>query len=325
MDLNPHRVRSAEFKTVKRGLDADEVRRFLTEVADALETAQNQSTAMEARARAAVARLQELSDDASSQASSARSDESTATTAEQSETISRTLLLAQRTADTAIAQAEAESQRLVAAATEEAASTLDSTRDMAAGLMEEAREEARRLGESERLAVASEVDSLKARRDFLESDVDHLEQFLGAQRGRLREAANAMIDLTERVNAGLGEVHRPLLSAADNEASATATDDEPLASFVDDGAELSDVATDATPADTTPADEAALDDYDDQVDQVDNDDEGPLGAESEIFEDDEATDSAEPIQAGFALGEITGDHERPEGDDDVRFSFDDRS
>jgi DivIVA domain-containing protein len=67
MDMNPQRVRTAEFRTVKRGLDPDEVQLFLAAVADELERAQNQSTAMEARARAAVARLQELSNDAAAQ------------------------------------------------------------------------------------------------------------------------------------------------------------------------------------------------------------------------------------------------------------------
>ncbi len=62
MEINPQRVRSAEFKTVRKGVDPDEVRVFLSDVADELERAQNQSTAMEARARAAVARLQELSE-----------------------------------------------------------------------------------------------------------------------------------------------------------------------------------------------------------------------------------------------------------------------
>ena len=65
--MNPQRVRSAEFRTVKTGLDPDEVQSFLNAVAAELERAQNQSTAMEARARAAVARLQELADDAGSQ------------------------------------------------------------------------------------------------------------------------------------------------------------------------------------------------------------------------------------------------------------------
>ena len=62
MDISPQRVRSAEFKIVRKGADPDEVQVFLNDVADELERAQNQSTAMEARARAAVARLQELSD-----------------------------------------------------------------------------------------------------------------------------------------------------------------------------------------------------------------------------------------------------------------------
>ncbi|MFT6813292.1 MAG: DivIVA domain-containing protein, partial [Ilumatobacter sp.] len=50
MDMNPQRVRTAQFKTVKRGLDPDEVQSFLASVADELERAQNQSAAMEARA-----------------------------------------------------------------------------------------------------------------------------------------------------------------------------------------------------------------------------------------------------------------------------------
>ena len=84
-------------------------------------------------------------------------------------------------------------------------------------MLDEAREEARRFGETERLAVASEVDSLKARRDFLESDVDHLEQFLVAQRSRVRDAAAELIEITDRVPAGLGDARRPLLSASDDD------------------------------------------------------------------------------------------------------------
>ena len=49
------------FKTVKRnGYDPAEVDAFKTTVASSIESAQNQATAMEARARAAVAKLQEL-------------------------------------------------------------------------------------------------------------------------------------------------------------------------------------------------------------------------------------------------------------------------
>ena len=219
MEMSPQRVRSAEFKTARKGADPEQVRAFLNDVADELERAQNQSTAMEARARAAVARLQEMSEGQVADAPPAppmAAPDATDVPAEQSDAIGRTLVLAQRTADSLIAEARAEAARLVAAANDEAAATRDSTREMAATMLDEAREEARRLGETERLAVASEVDSLKARRDFLESDVDHLEQFLVAQRSRVRDAATELIEITDRVPAGLGDVRRPLLSASDD-------------------------------------------------------------------------------------------------------------
>jgi DivIVA domain-containing protein len=255
MDINPQQVRSAEFRNVKRGLDPDEVRQFLAQVADELERAQNQSTAMEARARAAVARLQEISE----------SPERTTTAAEpgvgvdEAETISRTLLLAQRTADSTVAEAEQEADRITTSATEEASKTLESTREMSSRLVDEARDEARRAGDAERLALESEVNSLKARREFLESDVDHLESHLVNERSRLREAAASLLDLTDRVPGGLGEVRRPLMSASDDaveiqidgvsdEFDASAGDDDSGAVdivSVDIGDELSDAEAEA--------------------------------------------------------------------------------
>ena len=61
MEFSPQTVRSAGFKTVRKGYDPAEVDDFKERVAAAIESAQNQATAMEARARAAVAKLQELS------------------------------------------------------------------------------------------------------------------------------------------------------------------------------------------------------------------------------------------------------------------------
>ena len=219
MEINPQQVRSAEFKTVRKGADPDEVRVFLGDVADELERAQNQSTAMEARARAAVARLQELNEGSPPAAPTASLE------AEEAETISRTLLLAQRTADSTVAEARAEAARLIADAKDEAAKTLDSTRAMSARLIDEARDEARRVGDVERGNVAGEVEALKARREFLESDVHHLEVFLVDQRARVREASSALLDVVERVPGGLGEVRAPLLSAAGDDEDADSVDD----------------------------------------------------------------------------------------------------
>lgn len=271
MDISPQRVRSAEFKIVRKGADPEEVQVFLNDVADELERAQNQSTAMEARARAAVARLQELSDGGTAGGAVAEPEQAPApkvsASVDESETISRTLLLAQRTADTAVAEAKAEAERVLADAKGEAARTLDSTREMAASMLDEARAEARSTGEAERVAIAGEVEALKARRDFLEADVTHLETFLVDQRTRLREAASALTDIAERVPGGLGEVRAPLLSAADDGpeiVDESVTDDD--AGSADDTQAIETLDSDtSTGGDPWPL---ADDDADDDVDDV---------------------------------------------------------
>lgn len=212
MDFSPQTVRSAGFKTVKKGYDPAEVDDFKEKVAAAIETAQNQATAMEARARAAVAKLQEVSQQVTSGtpapgASPSASDED-------AETISRTLLLAQRTADNTVAQANADAESITVKARVDATTVIDNARSMSDKLLDEARVEARRSAETERIKAENEVQALLARRDFLLSDVDHLEHHLGAQRERLRDAAVSLQDLIERVPGGLGEMRRPLLSAS---------------------------------------------------------------------------------------------------------------
>ena len=274
MDINPQRVRTAEFSTARKGLDPDEVRSFLSEVADELERAQNQSTAMEARARAAVSRLQQLTDDTDVSgevtappstvpdtvtsaaaptdvvpivaAVDAAPAEPIVASVDESETISRTMLLAQRAADLTVAEAEAEAARVRSEADE-----------AAAALVEQAKADARAAGESERLVVESEVNALIARRDFLDSDVDHMEQFLIDQRTRLREAATTMIEIAERVPGGLGEVRRPLLSASDDEPQDATMPYLRPADDTDDVDDIDDVAIDDDVADDTETAEPA--------------------------------------------------------------------
>ena len=127
---------------------------------------------------------------------------------DESETISRTLLLAQRTADTTVAEAQAEADRLLGAARDDAGASLDAARAEAAQMVEDAKADARQAGEAERVQVEGEVQALLARRDFLESDVDHLEQYLVAQRERIVEVAGTLNDLVQRVPGGLGR-HAP--------------------------------------------------------------------------------------------------------------------
>jgi DivIVA domain-containing protein len=329
MDMNPQRVRTAEFKTVRKGLDPDEVQSFLASVADELERAQNQSTAMEARARAAVARLQELSEGAATQSEAAALAESAAVPAEaaepqrvesmsasvdQAETISRTLLLAQRTADTTIADAKQQADKMLTDADDEAGRTLDSTRTMASNLLDEARSEARKVGEEERSSVEGEVNALVARRDFLESDVDHMEQFLVAQRSRLRDAANDLIELTERVPSGLGEVRAPLMSASDDDAgpgggetsgnSGESDHDTPLEIEL-----LVDVADDNDPADAQ--EEPAAEPRQDETSTGTSDREASESDVSNIWADGDEGSGSDPTPVA-----------RSRSGDDFKFLFD---
>jgi DivIVA domain-containing protein len=251
MALSPQTIRDHQFKPSRRGYDSAEVDQFRTEVADALEAAQNEATAMEARARAAVARLQELS---KAQAAGDPSDPTAASihpSVDESETISRTLLLAQRTADTTVAEAQGEADRLLDQAREEAAGRLESAHVEAERLVEQSREDARKAGESERVRVEGEVQALLARRDFLESDVDHLEQFITAQRERITEAVSELNAIVQRVPNGLGDMRRPLLSAA-------ADEPRPGADAAD--AELTEITRVAQGADTMDAEYATVSD-----------------------------------------------------------------
>jgi DivIVA domain-containing protein len=266
MDFSPQTVRSAGFKTVKKGYDPSEVDDFKEKVAAAIETAQNQATAMEARARAAVAKLQEVSQQVSSASPTGAGP---STSEEDSETISRTLLLAQRTADNTVAQANADAESITVKARVDATTVIDNARSVADKLLDEARVEGRRSAESERIKAENEVQALLARRDFLLSDVDQLEHHLGAQRERIRDAAVSLQDLIERVPGGLGEMRRPLLSAsAESLGSASARPAEPSsparapAVAAEQQDDVDDFADDATAAyDMTQAEEPESEKY----------------------------------------------------------------
>ncbi len=215
MELNPQAVAAATFSTVRKGYDPGEVREFLGKVSSSLEAARQQATAMEARARAAIAKMQELAQQQPSATvafgpTPQSMQREIVVGPDESETISRTLLLAQRTADLTVADAQADAERIAC----EAETVIDEARASAATMIEAARTEARQSKEDEITSADEQVQSLLARRDFLLSDVEHLELYVGAQRERLRDAANALHDLIERVPGGLGEMRRPLLSAS---------------------------------------------------------------------------------------------------------------
>ena len=220
MAISPHDIRARQFATVKRGgYDQREVEAFRTAAAEALEHATQEATAMEARARAAVARLQELQQQAPS-APPAEVAPTAAVAPDEAETITRTLLLAQRTADTTVADAEREASEII----------------------ETAKAESRKAGEAERVRVEGEVQALLARRDFLEADVDQLDQFLAAQRDRIGAVAAELNDVTTRVGSGLGPMRRPQLSASNTDHSGEIEAPSAGAEELDDPSDEPDVA-----------------------------------------------------------------------------------
>ena len=79
-----------------------------------------------------------------------------------------------------------------------------------------------------------------------------MQLFLADQRNRLREAATSLIELTERVPGGLGEVRVPLLSASDDEPVL------PSVGHVEPSADIVGAPRDAV--DDSGVDDAAVDD-----------------------------------------------------------------
>jgi cell division initiation protein len=173
MELTPHSVASATFATVRKGYDPDEVRTYLARVSTELEASQQQAVAMEARARAALAKLQESKD------------------GDDTAVISRTLLLAQKTADSTLADAETEAARIKAEAEAAAGRTVVA-----------ARAEAQRVADEQSGRLHDEIAVLTERRDALIGDIAQLDAQLSAQRDRVRATSAALAALADEVHGG---------------------------------------------------------------------------------------------------------------------------
>lgn len=203
-DLTPSGVTGATFKVVKRGYDQGEVRAYLARVAARIQQLQAEIETLEVRSRAALARLQAA--EASNEPP----------LVDHAETISRTLLLAQRTADETMARAQRDADEMISSA-----------RDTARDEFTEAYNEAQ-----------SEVEALRARREFLAGDVDELERFLDLQRARLSEVAERLLGFVAAPIEGLGIGARPVLSNADVASRALGVGESPPTRTEDDTAEL---------------------------------------------------------------------------------------
>jgi len=213
MDVTPQLLHDVEFREAKRGYNMQEVDDFLERIAVGVERQEAQLREAQQRVEALEARLAEA------ERRAAEAEERASSTAEADETLKRTLVLAQRTADAAIREAKEEAERTLAGAREQASRLLAEAQEASARARAEAEDEARRAHEDARARVLAEMAELEARRDALRSDVESLEGHLERRRSAIARAADELRTLLEDPDA-LGELPLPELQVGDAPRSA---------------------------------------------------------------------------------------------------------
>lgn len=171
MELIPQAVSEAEFREARRGgYNIRDVDEFLDRIAAGVGEMQERIREAYQRAETAENRVIDLQrelEDAQRRAADGAGDAE--------DTLRRTLVLAQRTADATIKEAKDEAQRLVTEARDEAAKTRASAEVEVRDEMASARQQAE-----------AEVQQLAATREQLAGEIAILEQHLDAQRDRIR-------------------------------------------------------------------------------------------------------------------------------------------
>ena len=178
MDLTPQSLHSVEFREARRGgYNTRDVDDFIERVAAGVGHLNERARDAQSRAEAAEARINDLQHEVDE----ARRRPAAPEASETDETLRRTLVLAQRTADATIKEAKEEANRVLSEAREEAART-----------RAEAEAEARRGADSARVNAQAEVETLLSNRDKLKSDLEALTRRLDDQRNQLRSGINEM-------------------------------------------------------------------------------------------------------------------------------------
>jgi DivIVA domain-containing protein len=191
MELTPQTLHAVEFREARRGgYNTRDVDDFLERVAAGVGHLHERLREVGARAETAEARLldaQRQLEDYQRRGPSAAPAASPAAQGvgvnETDDTLRRTLVLAQRTADATIKEAKQEANRLIDEARAEAGRTRMAAED-----------EARRGADHARASIEAELDGLVDQREALRADLDLLNRHIDDQR--------------ERIRAGVAELHR---------------------------------------------------------------------------------------------------------------------
>jgi cell division initiation protein len=167
MEVSPKTFREVEFREKLRGYHPEDVDQFLEQMASGVEVLQDKLHQALERAQRAEARAAESGGN--------------------DETLRRTLVLAQRTADQAVQEARDQASRIVGAAEQKAQT-----------MLAEAEERARRLHNEALADVRSELTKLEATRAHSQQEVDALERWADEQRGYLVASLQDALTVLER-------------------------------------------------------------------------------------------------------------------------------
>jgi len=212
MDVTAQLLHDVEFREAKRGgYNTHDVDEFLERLAVGLERQEQAVDEARQRIEAAEARAAEA------ERRAATADQVAVETAASQETLKRTLVLAQKTADAAIREAEEQAAELLAYAHAEAERLIAEARDASEQARASAEDEARAAQEQARARVLGEMVDLENARERLREDVRILERHLDEQRDRVRAAVHElqrMLDdpesLLDAVMPELSDVHAPV-------------------------------------------------------------------------------------------------------------------
>src|SRR6266536_1021674 len=163
MDVTPRELRDTDIREGFRGYHRDDVDELLERAASTVE--------------GLTERVRQLTERLSSVEGSAGKSRET------EEMLQRTLVLAQKTADEAIAEAQ-----------QRARTMLEESETKARTLVSDAEGTARRIAENERQRLESEILDLSSRREALNADVEALEKYESEYRSRLRKAIESELD-----------------------------------------------------------------------------------------------------------------------------------
>ncbi|MSO79187.1 MAG: DivIVA domain-containing protein [Acidimicrobiia bacterium] len=201
MDITPQELRDIEIREAWRGYHRDDVDELLERAAATIEHLEMEIAQSRGRSDAAPLAPPPPVPVMTQPAPAPAPIPAVPMRGPETDMIQRTLLLAQKAADEAVAEAKLRASQIVTESEERAQE-----------LVAEAEANARRIADVEKTRLEEDIARLTEARDTLTADVDALERFEQEYRDRLRHAIQAEMDLLE---ATAGEVVRPELSEID--------------------------------------------------------------------------------------------------------------